>query len=123
MRSHIDILNEAYSAFNRRDITAVLTLMNEDIDWPNAMEGIRVFGVEAVRAYWTKQWSLIDPTVTPVRFQAEEDGSVTVDVHQVVRSLDGALLVDQMVQHVYSFQGELIARMDIRNFRTDVQGR
>jgi hypothetical protein len=34
-------------------------------------------------------------------------------VHQVARSLDGALLGEGRVLHVYAFRGELIARMDV----------
>ncbi len=39
---------------------------------------------------------------------------VVVDVHQVVRDLAGSVVVDQMVQHVYSIRDGLIERMDIR---------
>ena len=35
-------------------------------------------------------------------------------VHQVVRSLDGNVLVDQMVEHTYLIEDGLIRRMDIR---------
>jgi hypothetical protein len=38
---------------------------------------------------------------------------MVVAVHQVVRDLDGNLMVDQMVQHVYTIADGLIRRMDI----------
>ena len=28
-----------YEAFNRRDIDAVLAMMSEEVDWPNAWKG------------------------------------------------------------------------------------
>jgi hypothetical protein len=34
---------------------AVLAHMTDDVDWPNAWEGGRVAGKEAVREYWTRQ--------------------------------------------------------------------
>jgi ketosteroid isomerase-like protein len=109
-----DILAKAYRAFNARDIDAVLAYLHPNVDWPNGMEGGRVHGHKGVRDYWTRQWNLLDPHVEPTRFSMEEDGRVTVEVHQVVRSLTGDILGDQVVQHVYLMQEGLIVRMDIR---------
>src|SRR5205085_3557006 len=39
------------AAFNAREIAAVLGAMTEDVDWPNAWEGGRLRGKEAVRDY------------------------------------------------------------------------
>lgn len=102
-----------YAAFNARDIPAVLAELAPDVDWPNGMEGGRVHGHDAVRAYWTRQWGMIDPRVDPVRIAEPEPGRVEVDVHQVVRDLGGALLADRMVRHVYTMDGGLATRMDI----------
>jgi hypothetical protein len=102
-----------YAAFNARDIDAVLAAMTEDVDWPNAWEGGRVRGQEAVRAYWTRQWAEIDPRVEPISIAARPNGAVAVDVQQVVRSLDGELLSDGRVVHVYGLRDGLVARMDV----------
>ena len=40
-------------------------------------------------------------------------GNTVVDVHQVVRNLDGEVLMDRMVRHVYVIRDGLIERMDI----------
>jgi ketosteroid isomerase-like protein len=106
-------LEALYSAFNARDLEGVLAAMAPDVDWPNAWEGGRVVGREAVRAYWTRQWAQISPTVTPVRTTALADGRVAVEVAQVVRSLDGTLLREATVRHVYTFRDGLVARMDV----------
>ncbi len=50
------LIEQAYSAFNERDIDAALALMTEDVSWPKASEGGRVVGKEEIRAYWTRQW-------------------------------------------------------------------
>jgi hypothetical protein len=55
-----------------------------------------------------------DPRVEPQAFSDDEQGRIVVDVHQVVRDLDGSVIADQRVQHVYSISAGLIARMDIR---------
>ncbi len=51
------ILSGVYDAFNRRDIDAALARMHPDVDWPNAWEGGRVHGRDAVRAYWERQFA------------------------------------------------------------------
>ena len=108
-------LRAVYAAFNARDIDAVLRGMTTDVDWPNAWEGGRVQGHGAVRDYWTRQWSQVDPTVEPVAFTARADDAVAVEVDQVVRDLDGTVLSQGRVLHVYVFRGNLIAGMDVEH--------
>jgi ketosteroid isomerase-like protein len=107
------LLRRAYEAFNARDIDGGLALMHPDVDWPNGMEGGRERGHDAVRAYWTRQFGLIDSHVEPDGFDVDADGRIAVEVHQVVRNLDGAVLSDGRVRHVYTFRDGLVARMDI----------
>ena len=110
----MELLTIAYEAFNARDIDRALTTMHPDVTWPNGMEGGYVHGREAVRAYWTRQWTLIDAHVEPRRFTTEAEGRIVVDVHQVVRDRGGAVVTDQMVQHIYLIDYGLIRRMEIR---------
>lgn len=112
--SRQELLATVYAAFNRRDIDTILALIRSDVDWPNGMEGGRVQGHDEVRAYWQRQWSMIDPHVEPVRMEEDEAGNIVVDVHQVVRDLSRNILKDEIVHHVYSFREGLIERMDIR---------
>jgi hypothetical protein len=58
---------------------------------------------------------MIDPHVEPTRFEEDESSRMVVHVHQVVRDLDGNVILDQMVQHVYTIEEGLIERMEIRN--------
>ena len=110
----IKLINRAYEAFNARDIDGALATMKPDVDWPNGMEGGRVNGYDAVRAYWTRQWSTLDPRVEPKTFEPDSAGRIVVGVHQVVREISGKLLLDRMVEHVYTLKDGLIHRMDIR---------
>ena len=91
------LIRRAYDAFNARDIDAALALLHPEVEWPNGMEGGYVHGHAEVRDYWTRQWTLIDPRVTPERLSTAADGRTVVDVHQVVRDLDGNVLSDRMV--------------------------
>jgi hypothetical protein len=109
-----DLLIFVYEAFNRRDLDSILNVLHPEVEWPNGMEGGWVQGHEGVRAYWTRQWGMMDPHVDAVRLEADNDGHIIVDVHQRVRDLAGTVLLDRMVQHVYLIQDGLIRRMDIR---------
>jgi ketosteroid isomerase-like protein len=109
------VLERTYAAFNARDLDAVLAAMHPDVDWPNGMEGGRLRGHAAVRAYWTRQWTLIDPRVVPRAFTIEPDGRIAADVHQVVRDLAGTVLRRDAVRHVYTIRDGLITSMEIRH--------
>ena len=111
--SQIKLLRTAYKAFNTRDLDAVLALMNSDVHWPRAFKGGFVRGTEEVRAYWIEQGSEIDAHVEPVAFHSEEDGRILVDVHQVVRDLNGSIIADEHVGHRYTFKHDLIQGMEI----------
>lgn len=71
-------------------------------------------GHDKVGDYWSRQWRLIDQHVEPQRFTTDEMGQIVVDVHQVVRDLNGNVIVDQMIQHLYAIEQGLIKRMDIK---------
>jgi ketosteroid isomerase-like protein len=109
-----ELLKRAYTAFNARDLEEALTTMSPDVVWPNGMEGGVVHGHDGVRAYWTRQWGMINPRVDPVDFKQDESGLIAVSVHQVVRDLSGGVLLDRMVEHVYTLKDGLIQSMDIR---------
>jgi hypothetical protein len=109
----IELLRAAYAAFNARDIDAALALMTPDVAWPKAFKGSFVRGTEEVRAYWTEQWSEINPHVEPVAFYPEDAGQVLVEVHQVVRDLAGAVLADEHVGHRFTIEHGLIQAMKV----------
>jgi ketosteroid isomerase-like protein len=108
-------LRQTYRAFNERDIEAVLRLIHPEVDWPNAWEGGRVVGRDAVRDYWTRQFAEISSNVEPESFTEEPDGAITVDVHQVVHDANsGDLLTDSRVRHRYWFDDAgLVTRMEV----------
>ena len=109
-----DLLIKTYTAFNARDIDAVLALMHPDVDWPNGMEGGRVAGHQGVRQYWTRQWGMIDPHVYPVGFRPAADGRTVVEVRQIICDLAGTLILDCTVEHIYLIEDGLIKSMQIR---------
>jgi hypothetical protein len=107
------LIAHIYSAFNHRDIDGVFAFMAESVDWPKASEGGRAVGKHEIRAYWTRQWQEFDPHVDPVEAFNDEAGRTHVRVHQLVRSLDGNVLSDTEVWHIYTIRDGLIQRMDL----------
>jgi hypothetical protein len=107
------LIEQAYSAFNERDIDGALALMSKDVSWPKASEGGRIIGKEEIRAYWTRQWAEFDPHVEPLAMTEEDGGKTRVRVHQLVRSLQGEVLSDSEVFHVFTVNSGLIAAMDL----------
>ena len=112
MHSAHQLLRDLYAAFNARDIDRCLAGMQSDVIWANGMDVGYVYGHEAVREYWTRQWKQVNPKVHPQNFSTQAD-KVTVDVHQIVHAMDGSLLLDRMVQHIFTLRDGLIQRFDI----------
>ncbi len=107
-------IHDLYDAFNRRDSAFVTERMASNVSWPRAFKGGVAEGPEAVRSYWREQWLEIDPHVEPVRIEQLDDGRVDVEVHQVVKNLDGNVIADAVVHHLYSFdEHHAITRMEI----------
>ena len=80
-----ELLRKTYEAFNARDIDTVLAALHADVDWENGMEGGRIPGRDAVRAYWERQFGLIDGRVEPEAFEEglrleAESGGRTLEV-------------------------------------------
>jgi hypothetical protein len=106
-------IEQAYSAFNQRDIDGALALMTQDVSWPKASEGGKIVGKDEIRAYWTRQWGEFDPHVEPLAMSDEDGGKIRVRVHQLVKSLHGDVLSDSEVLHVFTVKSGLIAAMDL----------
>jgi hypothetical protein len=87
--------------------------MTEDVSWPKASEGGRVVGKEQIRAYWTRQWSEFDPHVEPLAIAEGEGGKIRVEVYQLVKRLQGDVLWDGEVLHLFTVKTGLIAAMEL----------
>jgi hypothetical protein len=108
-----NLIHKAYAAFNSRDIDTALSTFHTEVQWPKAFEGGYVSGHDAIRDYWTRQWLEINPNVEPIAFNKRQDGTLEVSVHQIVKDLQGNLMFDGIVKHVYVIEDDLLRRMDI----------
>jgi hypothetical protein len=122
MDGDVDLLKRIYDRFNARDIDAVLAVLTDDVAWANGIDGGQVHGREALRAYWTSQWSMVSPQVEPVGFSRTTDGAIIAEVRQSVFDLQGKPLQgqthglrDKTVGHVFRLRDGKVARFDIQD--------
>ena len=120
MNDDVELLKRLYTCFNARDIDGVLVALDDDVAWANGMDGGHVHGHEALRAYWLRQWSMVDPRVEPINFQSMADGAILAIILQSVRDLQGNPLRDQpnglkdkTVGHVFRIRRGKVVRFDI----------
>ena len=109
----IELLKRLYQRFNARDLPAIVKVLHPDVMWANGMDGGHVHGHEGVRNYWTRQWTMIDPRVEPAGFATLADGATEVEVQQTVRDLNGNILSDKTVRHIFHIEDGLVRRFDI----------
>lgn len=108
-------LTQLYADFNARNTAAVVAQMAPDVEWPASTEGSAyITGHEAIAAYWSRQWTTLDPKVTPIAFAQDDQNRTVVTVHQVVHDRQGTLLADATLRHLYTFNAAgQVTRMDI----------
>jgi len=88
--------------------------MHPDVEWPNAWEGGRIRGRKAVHEYWIRQFAAISSQVEPESFHESPDGTIIVEVHQIVHDAQtDDLLSDTHTRHRYHLAANLIKRMDV----------
>ncbi|WP_093905309.1 nuclear transport factor 2 family protein [Streptomyces sp. cf386] len=87
-----------------------------DVDWPNVLDGVRLHGREAVRAYWARQFAAGHPLVRLEGLRLDADGeAVVATVRPGMRDTSGERWAKETVEHVYRFGGDgLVTRMDVR---------
>ena len=107
-----------YNHFNSRNIEGVLMHTTEDVQWANGMEGGYVYGHDGLTDYWTRQFTLINPKVTPYDIHADGD-IATIKVHQIVHDLDGQQLMDKKLYHHFRMLRDKISKFDIGEELTD----
>src|SRR5690349_17626599 len=104
-----EFLQNLYDAFNRREIETIIALMRSDVKWANGLEGGVVYGCDAVREYWTNQFKAIEPELETLKFEQDEKGRNVVTVHQIVKDLEGNVLVDTEVRQIFTIEDGLIS--------------
>ena len=110
-----DVILAAYKSYNERDLEGLLRVMCEDVNFMNALTGGRIKGHAEMREFWLLQQTSLDVQTEPIRIYEQADGKTVVLVREVMREVGGALLLDQEMEHVFTFRDGLVERMDFRH--------
>jgi ketosteroid isomerase-like protein len=113
MISHQQFLQKLYAAFNEREFETVLSMMESNVTWANGMEGEFVYGRDAVREYWRKQFEATQGQLEPLKYEIDENNRSFVTVHLTVKDLQGNLLVEKTVDHIFTIENGLIGVFEI----------
>jgi hypothetical protein len=109
--THRDLLENAYAAYNRRDVDGLLELLTEDVDWPDG--DARLVGRAAVRRYWLDQFTQTRTRDEPVRFVALSPDRTAVHIDQTVQDRHGRVLSRGAFRYSFTVRGGLISRLDV----------
>ena len=118
MSSNQQFLQNLYEAFNKREIETIISAMHPDVKWANGFEGGFVYGRDAVREYWTNQLKAIQPELETLKFETDENSRNIVTVHEIIKDLQGNVLVDMTVSQIYTIENGLIVLYEIGETET-----
>ena len=108
-----ELIHQAYMAFNARNIDAVLDLLHPDVLWANGWEGGYVKGHKELKEYWKRQWRDVNPMAYPVAIKEDVDGTIEVHIRQIAKDVQGKILFDGVVKHIYTLENDKITSMEI----------
>lgn len=118
MSSNQQFLKNLYEAFNKGELETIISVMHPDVKWANGVEGGFVYGRDAVREYWTNQYKVIQVQLEILKFETDEHNRNVVTTHQIVRDLQGNLLVDTTIQQIFTIENGLISLYEIGETET-----
>ena len=118
MSSNQQFLQSLYTAFNKGEIETIISVMHPDVKWANGVEGGFVYGRDAVREYWIDQYKVIQVQLEALKFETDENNRNVVTVRQIIRDLQGDLLVDTTVEQIFTIKDSLISLYEIGKTET-----
>ena len=113
MTSEQQFLETLYDAFNKREFETIFAMMQPDVKWANGMDGGFIYGRDAVREYWRKQFEVTQGQLEPLKFETDENNRSIVTVHLIVRDLQGNVLVARTVKQMFTIENGLISLFEI----------
>jgi hypothetical protein len=90
--------------------------LDKNVKWANGMEGGFVFGRENVHEYWRRHFALINPQLEPLNFNTDAENLQVITLRQIARDLDGNILLDKAVEHIFTIENGLIKIFEIGDF-------
>ncbi|HWB28679.1 MAG TPA: nuclear transport factor 2 family protein [Chitinophagaceae bacterium] len=107
------MLKKIYYAFNKRDMDAALAIVHPNVAWSNGISGGYIHGRDGLREYWRSQWQVANSDIEPVSIAADGKGKIVANVRHIVRDTHENIIEDEMLQHTYLIEDNLIKHMDV----------
>ena len=109
-KQNIETVKNAYEAFGRGDVAAILDLVTDDVDWASEAEaldapwwGVRK-GKEQVGSFFEDLGKTMEvEEFTPLTFAATDDGDVLTVVRYAARSRETGKSVTMNIHHWWRF--------------------
>lgn len=103
------LIEEAYDAFNARDLARLRPLFHEEVVWPDTLDnGDPLVGREAVLSYFARIFAIMQPNIHLIRVLEETGDDLTVEAQYSVESPDGHLWSDTRARLTYHFRDGLL---------------
>lgn len=104
---------ELRTAINALDFDAALALLHPDVDWQDIVNGGRLHGLAAVRAYWTDIRDLLTTGASPISHRLIDEDRIAVRMLHSLAGKQGKAWGEETLTQVFTFQDGLIIRMDL----------
>lgn len=115
-----DRVLDLYDVFNARDFDGFFKMLAPDVDWPNDTDDTRLVGRDALRVFMFNDTAALRAAYAPIQAKTLDDGRISVLTRQRIYSAaDGSTWSETHVRHIFTLQGDLVARMDAER---DVSG-
>lgn len=119
VRDREELLRKAYSLFDDRDVDALLSMMTDNIEWPDVANNAVLRDKNMIRAYWEGQFAVTNPRVQAIDFVPAGDDLVAVVDQQIFDLAGEPLTPSNVVFHRYTFDGDLVRRMVVFSSLTE----
>ncbi len=114
MSTLLAVLEQAFEAFNARDLAGVRACLHPDVIWPDTMEsGPPFVGREAAMAQFAHIFATIVPNIALIRVLSETGDELSTEVQYSVESPDGHVWTDTRATLTYHFRDGLLSGMTI----------
>lgn len=107
----VALIRWGYERFNEQDLNSLMTMIVDDVEWPDVVNGTVLHGRDEVRAYFERIFSVsgIRATVGDV---IEIGDAVVATTYQQFYDLSGKPLGEpRVVVNRYNFRDDLISAM------------
>ena len=108
----LTVLEQAYEAFNARDLARLRPLVHPQATWPNTLEdGSPLVGKEAVMGHFGRMFATMTPNIHVIEVIQETTDALTVAAQYAVERRAGQVWSDTRARLTYHFRDGLLAGM------------